>query len=79
MSFLIPTYFCDHCGHAFTHPKNNGRGRIVVNDRDEEDNDERCPRCGNPDFELLTSEENAGMDTTGNKLARYCAVCVFVI
>lgn len=53
--YLIPTYFCDPCGHAFTTPS-HAKGWFVINDRDEHD-DPRCPRCGNPDFELLKPEE----------------------
>jgi hypothetical protein len=51
---LIPRYYCDHCGHAFTYPKSTGWR--VINDRDEFDDDERCPKCLNPDFELLIIE-----------------------
>lgn len=55
---LIPTYFCDNCGHAFNHPENRGKGWFNINGREHDDHDERCPRCGNPDYELLQPEPN---------------------
>jgi predicted nucleic acid-binding Zn-ribbon protein len=42
---IIPTFYCDHCGHAFTHIDT----LTGIN---------RCPRCGNPNFELLVNENN---------------------
>jgi hypothetical protein len=52
---LIPTYYCDNCGHAFTTPKSGGW--YIVQDRDECE-DGVCPKCSNPDFELLKPEED---------------------
>lgn len=40
---LIPTYFCDCCGHAFSQPAKSLK--------------ERCPRCGDANFELLIPEK----------------------
>lgn len=51
---IVPRYFCDHCGFAFTHPRT--LGWFGVRGRDEHDEDERCPRCASPDFELLQNE-----------------------
>lgn len=65
---VIPRYFCDHCGLAFQNPENRGKGWYLLNDKDEDDFDERCPRCGNPDFELLvieTSEKGAAVAMVG--------------
>jgi Zn finger protein HypA/HybF involved in hydrogenase expression len=44
---IIPTYFCDCCGHAFTHPQQIGIFNTL----------EVCPKCDNPDFELLNYNE----------------------
>jgi len=48
---LIPTYFCDCCGHAFSHP-------VATFVRD------KCPKCGDFNFELLIAEKGT---TVGNQ------------
>jgi rRNA maturation endonuclease Nob1 len=53
---IIPFYYCDDCGHAFNTPDNKAYGWQRVSCRDEFDTDERCPKCGNPDFETLRNE-----------------------
>lgn len=51
---LIPNYYCDRCGHAFNYPVTytNKSWRMRGDDSD----DERCPKCLNPDFEPLQAE-----------------------
>jgi hypothetical protein len=45
------SYYCDYCGHVFSTPERTGA--IEVDDRDEHETDERCPRCKNPDIEVV--------------------------
>lgn len=51
-------YYCDCCGHAFNTPKS--KGWFMVNGRDEDDSDGRCPKCDSPDYENL--EDNDEFD-----------------
>lgn len=43
---LIPTYFCDCCGHAFSLPVKTFMR-------------EKCPKCGDFNFELLIPEKGS--------------------
>jgi predicted nucleic acid-binding Zn-ribbon protein len=56
---LIPTYFCDCCGHAFSHPD-----ATFVRDK--------CPKCGDFNFELLitTNDRKKQQESTPNKNQR---------
>lgn len=49
------SYFCDYCGHVFSNPENTGA--IEIDGRDEHETDERCPRCKNPDIEVIDVED----------------------
>lgn len=53
---LIPRFYCDNCGHAFSHPVQK-RGFLQIFSIMEDDFDDRCPKCDNPDFELLETTE----------------------
>lgn len=57
---LIPTFFCDRCGHAFNSPVTYSHKGWRMRGGDEDD-DSRCPKCLNPDFELLKPEDNEDM------------------
>jgi rubrerythrin len=56
---LIPTYFCDHCAHAFSTPERANTMHYSYSGAyyAAMQNPERCPKCGNPDFELLIPEK----------------------
>lgn len=49
-------FYCDCCGHAFRHP------RQIYN----RPNDERCPKCSNPDFEQIKPEKIEEEEGTGS-------------
>lgn len=52
---LIPTYFCDCCGHAFSRP-------VTTFVRD------KCPRCGDFNFELLMPEKGLVVGKTSSSV-----------
>jgi rubredoxin len=68
---LIPLFYCDRCGHAFNNPDRYSRkGLRVVNKWEEEMSDDaRCPKCLNPNFEILVVENE--QDSKSNHSARY--------
>ena len=47
-------YYCSNCGHVFYSFKSNGW--FTVNDRDEDGDNDVCPKCNNPDFEWITEK-----------------------
>jgi hypothetical protein len=78
------TYYCDHCGYTFSNPRK--MGWVEIDGRDE-CLEENCPKCGNPDFELIEkgsgvedqTSDPAGRVVTKTKRAIYAIALLAVV